>query len=239
MRGFGTINKLNNPRLVVVVLILIIVINGFLFYRYQRSLPSGVSIGTVATTEYIPSEIETRAKALHRAGSRNIVTTSPYIDDSLSNDNPDAILLVERKSQSSAVVDAPPLGVWYDANRGNWAVFHQDLSPINRGEPFNINIVYEPGPFVFVHYNNNTVGDETYINHPSTNENPDAVLKVTPNYNPGGGDGILNNHPLRTHYDSESEKWVILNTDSELLPNGAAFNVAVSKGTTTNDPRRV
>jgi hypothetical protein len=217
------------------VLTLVLVINGFLFYRYQQSLPSGESIGTVTKAGNTPTEIETRAKSVHRAGARNIVTSNTYIDDSLSNENPDAILLAERNSQASAIADAPPIGVWYDSNRRKWAVFYQDLSPMNRGEAFNISIVYEAGQFVFVHYINDTVGNESYIDHPSTNENPDAVLKVTPNFNPGGGAGIVNNHPLGTRYDSQSEKWVILNTDGELLPHGAAFNVAISEGTATSD----
>jgi hypothetical protein len=231
-----TINKLNKPKLVVVVLALVIVINGFLFYRYQRYLPSGENIDTGTTAGNAPPEIETQTSD-RRSGSRNIVTSNPYIDDSLSNENPYAILLAERTSQFVGIANAPPIGVWFDANRDEWAVFYQDLSPMNRGEVFNISILEAPGEFVFVHRAtpDNTVGNETYIDHRSANENPDAVLKVTSNFNPGGGAGIVNNHPLGTRYDADSEKWVILNTDLEPMPDGVAFNVGISEGLVTSD----
>jgi hypothetical protein len=234
---FRTINKLNKPGAVVVALALIVGINGFLFYgyTYQRPVTSSENSGTATTAGNTPFEIETRAKSVHRAGSRNIVTSNTYIDDSLSNDNPEAIILAKRTSPSGGTADAPPIGVWHDANRGKWAVFYQDLSPINRGEAFDINIVHESGEFVFVHRNNATGDNETFIDHPSTNENPDAVLTVTSNFNPGGGAGTLNNHPLGTRYDTDSERWVILNTDLESMPRGAAFNVGISEGTATSD----
>ena len=251
MSIFRAIDKLNKPGAVVVALALIVGINGFLFYgySYQRPVTSSENSGTAATAGNTPSEIETQAKSVHRAGSRNIVTSNTYIDDSLSNDNPEAIILAKRTSPSGGTADAPPIGVWYNANRGKWAVFseagflrasilgssYQDLSPTNRGEAFDINIVQESGEFVFVHRNNTTGDNETYIDHPSTNENPDAVLMVTPNFNPGGGAGTLNNHPLGTRYDTDSERWVILNTDLESMPRGAAFNVGISEGTATSD----
>jgi hypothetical protein len=242
-RGFVIIEKLNTPGAAVVALAFVIVINGFvLFYRYgdQQSLPSGENIGTATPAGNTAFEIETQAKSVHRAGSRNIVTSNPYIDDSLSNENPEAILLAKRTSQSGVSADDLPIGVWYNANQGKWAVFYQALSPMNRREAFyqplspmsrdegfNINIVSEPGEFVFFHRAtyDNTVDNETYIDHRSTNENPDAILTVTPNFNPGGGAGTINNHPFGTRYDTDSEKWVILNTDLELMPHGAAFNV--------------
>jgi hypothetical protein len=61
-----------------------------------------------------------------------------------------------------------------------------------------------------------------------TNQTPDAVLSITPNWNPGGGAGIYNNHPVSVSYDAEEAKWVIFNQDLGSMPEGAAFNVAVS-----------
>jgi hypothetical protein len=72
------------------------------------------------------------------------------------------------------------------------------------------------------------VDNETYVDHPLTSETPDAALSITPNWNPGGGAGTYNNHPVSSRYDAEEEKWVILNQDLGSMPEGAAFNVAVS-----------
>jgi hypothetical protein len=78
----------------------------------------------------------------------------------------------------------------------------------------------------------NIVDNSTYIDHPLINNNLDAVLTVTPNWNPGGGTGIYNVHPVGVWYDDAEEKWAILNQDLAPMPKRAAFDVAVSDGTT-------
>ena len=51
-------------------------------------------------------------------------------------------------------------------------------------------------------------GNETYVDHPSLNGNPDALFSVTPNWNPGAGTYV--NAPVATRYDAGEEKWAIL-----------------------------
>ena len=52
----------------------------------------------------------------------------------------------------------------------------------------------------FVHYAGlvNIAGNYTYLDNQLTNGEPDAVLSVTQNWNPGGGRGVYNNHPVGT-----------------------------------------
>jgi len=223
--------KLNKPSVVVVVLALVLVIDGLLFYmyRYRQSVPFGENIAIATTAEKTPFENETQA-LVHR-------TSLGYIDHALANENPDAIILAERTSQFDKAADDAPIAVWYDANRGKWGVFNHGPSPMYNGATFDINIAQEPGESVFVHYAtpDNTVDNETYIDHASANENPDAVLKVTPNLNPGGEAGTFDKHPLNIRYDTDKEKWAIFNTDLEPLPERAAFNIGISEGTPTSD----
>jgi hypothetical protein len=82
---------------------------------------------------------------------------------------------------------------------------------------------------VFVH---RATGDtisanSTFIDNPLTNGNPDAVLIVTQNWNPGGGGGTYNDHEIGVWYESEREQWAIFNQDRDPMTEGAAFNVAV------------
>lgn len=73
----------------------------------------------------------------------------------------------------------------------------------------------------------NVSANSTYIDNPLTNANPDAVLIITQNWNPGGGGGRYNDHPVGVWYDSGREKWAIFNQDRAEMPDDAAFNVAI------------
>jgi hypothetical protein len=73
----------------------------------------------------------------------------------------------------------------------------------------------------------NITGNFTTINHPHSNGDPNAILIVTPNWNPGGGTATYNNHPIGVFYSSGA--WAIFNQDSADMPVNAAFNVLVIK----------
>ncbi len=230
---------------------LILVVDGFLYYRYQQKLSSVEDDRAARSTAEIPTTAveETTATAAttasenamkrtdeaavftHLSTSETIVNNSTYVDHPLANGNPDAILLAERSlGPGGDSADFHYIGVWYDANRSTWAVFNQDRTPMSSNTAFDVSVFEEPGGDIFVHRATpaNTVDNETYVDSPLTNESPDAVLSITPNWNPGGGAGTYNNHPVSVRYDAGEAKWVILNQDLGLMPEGAAFNVGVS-----------
>jgi hypothetical protein len=82
---------------------------------------------------------------------------------------------------------------------------------------------------VFVHRATaeNISADNTYLDSDVINDNPDAIVYVTPNWNPGGEGGTYNDHPVGVWYDGERSRWAIFNQDREAMPEGAAFNVFV------------
>ena len=86
-----------------------------------------------------------------------------------------------------------------------------------------------PEAVAFVHRANpaNTRGNSTYLDDTSTNDDPVAFLSVTQNWNPGGGPGTYNNHPVGVWYDANRSRWAIFNQDLAPVPEGAAFNVVV------------
>jgi len=81
---------------------------------------------------------------------------------------------------------------------------------------------------VFIHRaTTNISGNVTTIDHPLCNGDPNAMLIVTPNWNPGGSGGVYNNHPIGVYYFSS--RWAIFNQDLAAIPTNSAFNVMVVK----------
>lgn len=219
----------------------------YLFYQNPQNLPVlGDRAGNVAssTTDGATAKdaaIEEKNSStnvtaiVHRATSANIVDNSTYIDHPLTNNNPDAVILATQvRGQDEGAGDVHTIGVWYDAGRGGkWAIFNQDLAAMPKGATFNVTVSEKPGEAVFVHRStsSNTVDNSTYIDHPLANNNPDAVLSVTPSWNPEGDGGIYNAHPIGVLYNDDKGKWAILNQDLASIPKNAAFDVALSDST--------
>ena len=119
--------------------------------------------------------------------------------------------------------------------RGELASFGQgEPAPSGQGEPMSVE-QGDPAPSgvaldaVFVHRAtpDNISANSTYLDEDLINDNPDAILYVTPNWNPGGEGSTYNNHATGVWFDAERQRWAIFNQDREPMPEGAAFNVAV------------
>ena len=70
---------------------------------------------------------------------------------------------------------------------------------------------------------------QTIIDHPLTNGDPNAILIVTPNYNPGNVFVAYNNKAVAVFYDNVRSKWGIFNLDLSAMTVNATFNVMVIK----------
>ena len=168
---------------------------------------------------------------VHKATTGNTSGHITTIDYPLTNNKPNAILLVTPNWNPGGVggtYNNHPIGVYYTG--GKWRIFNQDFAAMPPNAAFNV-IVPRPGPgeAVFVHQASaaNTSSHVTFIDHPLTNGNPTALVLVTPNWNPGGGGGTYNNHPIGVYYDVFSGKWAIFNQNLDPMPLNAAFNVYV------------
>ncbi len=107
------------------------------------------------------------------------------------------------------------------------SVKQSESAPSKQGEPapageatFDVVFVHRATP-------ENISENSTYLDGPPTDGNPNVVLVVTQNWNPGGSDGKYNNHPIGVWYDRDRSKWAIFNQDRAAMPVGANFNVAV------------
>lgn len=122
-----------------------------------------------------------------------------------------------------------PYGVWYDGSAGRWTVYNQgagiSMSPyVNAAFMLQVQGL---GPNVFRHTTTagNISSDATYLNHPLSNGNPNALVFVTPTFITGGM--TYNNHHIGVFYDTGDAQWGIYNQSSAAMPVGTAFNVQV------------
>ena len=187
----------------------------------------------------VPSDETTFVHTATEGNSRGDYT---YISDPSIDGDPDAVVLVTRTpdrgsagartaSASAAASYGHNIGVWYDfVDEKKWAIFNQDRAAVPAGSIFEV--VVPPASESFVHRAGfeNTAGDTTYLDNALTNGRPGAAVSVTQNWNPGGGVGVYNDHPVGVFYDEDAEQWAGYNLDGAPMPEGAAFNIAVSEG---------
>lgn len=200
-----------------------------------RTLEDTATETTSSSKNTNPHKPAEEISFVHRATDENSRGDYTYISYPSINTDPNAVVLVtptegqgSATSASAAAYDHN-IGVWYEGvNEKKWAIFNQDRAAVPAGTTFEV--VIPPASQSFVHHAtfDNTVGNSTYLDNPLTNGKPAAVLSVTQNWNPGGGRGVYNNHPLGVLYDKDVKKWAIYNRDGALMPDGAAFNVAIS-----------
>ena len=173
-----------------------------------------------------PNEQANVASFAHTATDENSRGDYTYLSDPSINGDPNAIVLVERAPERGSADEGAydhNIGVWYDfrVDSEKWAIFNQDQAVMPAGAAFRV--VLPPA----------SEGNITYLDDPLTNGEPDVVLAVTQNWNPGGGVGdygVYNDHPVGFLYDEDVERWAVYNRDDAPMPDGSAFNVAVSGG---------
>ena len=179
------------------------------------------------TTASKPAESTT---FVHSATQENSAGDYTYLDDPGLNGDPDAVVLAKPTAARGGGGDYDHnVGVWFEPNAQKWAIFNQDLAPVPDGATFQVVIPAEPDGFVHRSTPENASENGTYLDDPLVNGKPDAVLSVTQNWNPGGGEGVYNDHAMGVRYDDGRGAWEIYNEDGSALPEGASFNVGVPK----------
>ena len=78
---------------------------------------------------------------VHRATPENVSDNSTYVDDPRTNDRPGAVLSVTQNwnpGGDGGTYNDHPVGVWYDASAGKWAIFNQDRAAMPERASFNV-----------------------------------------------------------------------------------------------------
>ena len=200
----------------------------------EGTMPEGTvfeetaSKGTDAKGSDSPNTNDAEATFTHTATDENSRGDYTYLADPAIDGDPDAIVLAE-PSPAGGIAYGHNIGVWYDfVDRRRWAIFNQDRAVVPAGSAFRVVVPAATVSFVHRAGLTNTVGNVTYLDNPLTDGKPDAVLSVTQNWNPGGGVGVYNDRPVDVLYEEDADGWAIYNRDGAPMPEGAAFNVAVS-----------
>ncbi len=147
-----------------------------------------------------------------------------------TNNTPNVFLNVTPSWHGAPVAfDAHPIGVWYDVAAGKWAVFNEgSMDAIPTGTVFNV-LIDTPivhGVFLQQATATNTSKNSTVIDNSVTNNDPNALVFVTPNFNPQGQGGTYEDHILGVSY--HNGKWNIFNADGAAMSTSVAFNVLAS-----------
>jgi len=169
---------------------------------------------------------------VYTADAAETIGQDAFINNSASNDKPDALLFVTPQytpdGVCGCVVEQYALGIGYlGAPINQWVAFREDENNLPVGESFDVLVVPSSSASAFVQIatdSNIVNGDTTLINSPLTNGKPKAVIQVTQNYTP---EEVNNPHTVGVVYDTAVKEWGIFNEDGAALPIGAAFNVLV------------
>ncbi len=202
---------------------------------FEATMPEGTMPEVTAAEETsaaggTPSSVE-KASFVHRSTDKNSRSDYTYIDDPRLNGDPNAVVLAAPtpdRERTGTTTYAHNIGVWYTPVANKWAIYNQDQVAMSSGETFEVAVPRAREAFVHSASPSNTVGNATYLDDPLTNGKAEAEVSVTQNWNPGGGGGVYNDHPVGALYDGDVDRWFVYNEDGAPMPEGAAFNVAVS-----------
>ena len=202
--------------------------NKWSIYNEDRAkLPNKVKFNVVAFTQNIPPPRPVISAFKHQNTPSNTSSNSTYLTNPLTNNKPNKVLFITHDYSSGPYI-TPVLGVWYNAAK--WAIFNQDKSMMPKNAKFNVlaKDLSDPGVFIHEAKAGNISGHITTINHPLSNNKPNAKLIVTQNWK---NTGPYNNNAIGIYYSGG--KWRIFNQNKKPLPQGAKFNIYVSNQTFT------
>ncbi len=208
--------------------------------RSRRALPSliAVMLGSPLLMAIVPAQsalasVTVTSHFIYVApGNGDFV--SPINNDA-TNGEGNALLFVTPNYSAGGVcgcvADTVPVGVVYNLFGGaEWALANLDESTtIAAGSTYNVLVVQKANKKVFVQTATtaNTLGGATYINSPLTNDNPNAMILITPNLDPNGTNGFVNDHPIGAYYNTTLQQWGVLNEDGTPMGIGAHFNIMI------------
>ncbi|MFK7947097.1 MAG: hypothetical protein AB8G11_05885 [Saprospiraceae bacterium] len=155
----------------------------------------------------------------HNATAENTKGHITTINSAITNNNTNKLLFVTQVY--SGPYNNHPFGVWY--NNGKWTIYQENKVSLAKNENYNV-LAVNPSDKAFQHKAtaSNISSNWTTIDHPSCNNNPNAVLLVTQNWK-----GTYNPKSIGVWYNSG--KWTIYNQDRTAMPAGTNFNVLVLK----------
>jgi hypothetical protein len=171
------------------------------------------------------------AAFVHAAADANSRGDYTYLAHPRIDGDPEAVVLAvpspSRGGQAGAAY-GHNIGVWYEPAKERWAIFNQTLPRCRPAPPSRSSSHRRTGGSSTAPRSQTPWATPPTSTTRSSTASPGAEVSVTQNWNPGGGNGVYNDHPVGVLYDEDVGRWLVYNEDDSRMPEGAAFNVAVS-----------
>jgi hypothetical protein len=163
----------------------------------------------------------------HAATASNTLANYTQIDNSITNNNPNAV--IEVTQDFTGVYDPHEVGVFYTGS--HWAIFNEDGAAMPVGASFDLSVGSSPNTaFQQVYIHSATAANTSgYISYPSFPKltNPNLTPRVTQVWNSTGVCGcVYNPHAVGLWYDGLVGRWTVYNVDFAPMPVGAAFFIS-------------
>lgn len=161
------------------------------------------------------------------------------LDDPLVNGQPDVRpLITQNWNSASGIYNSSPAAVFslLEDDRIFWGIVNGDGTEIPTGASFNVTVPKEAHIFEHRVTSDNVSSNYSLIDHPLTNNRPEAILFVTHtwgNFTTEYGTGVrdTNPHPIGVFYVDVGGgigQWAIFNEDHAEMPQNASFYVYVA-----------
>ena len=139
--------------------------------------------------------------------------------------NPNARIMVTQIliDTASNTYNDREVGVFYNGSK--WAIFNQNMDAMPNGASFNVLILNNDNSVLHTATSGNIVAATTRIDHPSLNNNPDAIIYVTQNWNGGGASGVFNTARVSTYYSPSANKWTIYTENQSSMVLDSKYNI--------------
>ncbi len=171
---------------------------------------------------------------IHTADSviNKIINNYTVIDHKLINGDSTAIIFISdvyNAGGNPGVYNKNVMGVFYNGVLGKWCIFNQDANiKMIKNSSYSVVIPESFSTIArYVHRSvkSNVSGPSTILDHPDANNNPNARIFVTQNWNPNKAKGKYNNKNIGVFYIGG--KWTIYNENMTDMDTGVSFNVMV------------
>ena len=183
----------------------------------------------VAFNVLVPADSQTAYVHQHNT-TQNMGYDETYLDYPNLNFFSGAKLFFTQNRTPNNVYNDRVTGAAYDNAQNKWVIQNSleiEFDPVPNLAAYNVLIpTFDQDSFIHTAGFANTELNITQIDHPRLNENPEALVFITPRW-PFSNSPTGNWHPTGVFYNVTTEKWGIFNEDGSSMPIGAQFNVLV------------
>ncbi len=160
--------------------------------------------------------------------------TCTLFDNPDLNGNPTAVIFITPVEVNGINLDPHPICAYYNGKQ--WSVKNIDDATIPPGAQFDVQYYSKPDDKHFVHVvtKENLVKNNSYIDNPGFNGNPNAQFQYFQNAAPNVRGGLINKAEIKFQYDEAAGKWYMTNSKGNTLDYATGYNISVSSGINTN-----